>query len=49
MVSNDYKAGANRFTGRIVKVTIDVKPVTLGAGDQKLIRDAEAAADAAEE
>ena len=49
MVSNDYKAGATRFTGRIDKVTIAVKPAAMGAGDKKLVRDAEAAADAAAE
>jgi len=49
MVSNDYQPGNNRFTGTIVKVTIDVKPVTMGAGDQKRIQDAEAAVEAAEE
>jgi arylsulfatase len=48
-VSNDYQPGESHFTGRIVKVTIDVKPTTMGAGDQKLIKDAEAAAEAAEE
>jgi arylsulfatase A-like enzyme len=49
MVSNDYVPGKNRFTGRIVKVTVDVKPIAMGAGDQKLIKDAEAAAESAEE
>jgi arylsulfatase len=49
MVSNDYQPGTNRFTGRIVKVTIDVKPATLGAADQKKVDDANAAADAANE
>ena len=49
MVSNDYQPGKNSFTGRILKVTIDVKPTTMGAGDKKLVEDAEAAAAAAEE
>jgi arylsulfatase len=49
MVSTDYEPGKNRFTGRIVKVTIEVKPMAMGAGDKKLIKDAEAAAEAAEE
>ena len=49
MVSSDYQPGNNRFTGTIAKVTIEVKPATMGAGDQKLIKDAEAAAEAAEE
>jgi arylsulfatase len=48
-VSNDYKEGDNRFTGRIVKVTVDVKPFGLSAADKKAIEDAEAAAVAAEE
>jgi arylsulfatase len=48
-VSNDYKEGDNRFTGRIVKVTVDVKPSGLSAADKKAIEDAEAAAAAAEE
>ena len=48
-VSNDYKPGDNQFTGKIVKVTIDVKPAKLSAEDQKKADDAKAAADAAQE
>jgi len=48
-VSNDYKEGDNRFTGRIVKVTVDVKPSGLSAADKKAMEDAEEAAAAAEE
>jgi arylsulfatase len=48
-VSNDYRPDNSRFTGRIVKVTIDVKPMTMGAGDKKMVDDAEAASDAANE
>jgi arylsulfatase len=48
MVSNDYQPGVNHFTGRIVKVTVDVKPAAMGAGGKKLVREAEAAAEAAE-
>ncbi len=33
-VTEDYKAGDNQFTGRIYKVTIDVKPVGAGIKDQ---------------
>jgi len=47
-VSNDYRPETSRFTGRIVKVTIDVKPVSMGAGGKKLIEDRKAAAEAAE-
>ena len=39
-VSNDYKQGDNKFTGRIVKVTIDVKPSQLSPADQKAVDDA---------
>jgi arylsulfatase len=41
MVSNDYKAGENKFTGKIVKVTIDTKPLNLSATDKKAVEDAE--------
>jgi arylsulfatase A-like enzyme len=40
-VSNDYKQGDNRFTGKIVKVTIDVRPSQLSAADQKAVEDGE--------
>ena len=43
-VSNDYKQGDNKFTGRIVKVTIDVKPSRLAPADQKAVGDAGEAA-----
>jgi arylsulfatase len=43
-VSNDYKQGDNKFTGKIVKVTIDVKPSQLSAADEKAVEDAEDAA-----
>ena len=41
MVSNDYKPGENKFTGKIVKVTIDTKPSNLSATDKKAVEDAE--------
>lgn len=43
-VSNDYKQGDNKFTGKIVKVTIDTKPSNLSAADEKAVEDAEEAA-----
>ena len=36
-VSTDYKQGDNKFTGKIVKVTIDVKPSELSAADKKAV------------
>jgi arylsulfatase len=41
MVSNDYKPGENRFTGKIEKVTVDTKPSNLSAADQKTVETAE--------
>jgi len=41
MVSNDYKPGENKFTGKIVKVTIDTQPPNLSASDKKSVEDAE--------
>jgi arylsulfatase len=41
MVSTDYKPGENKFTGKIVKVTIDTKPSNLSAADKKAVEDAE--------
>jgi hypothetical protein len=41
MVSNDYKAGENKFTGKIVKVTIDTKPSNLSETDKKTVEAAE--------
>ena len=43
-VSNDYKQRDNKFTGKIVKVTIDVKPSQMSAEDKKAVEDAEDAA-----
>jgi len=43
-VSNDYKQGDNKFTGKIEKVTIDTKPSNLSAVDKKTVKDAEEAA-----
>src|SRR5213083_2580329 len=41
MVSNDYKPGENKFTGKIVKVTVDTKPSNLSAADKKTVETAE--------
>ncbi len=41
---SDYRQGDNKFTGRIVKVTIDVKPSTMSAEDKKAVEDAQDAA-----
>jgi hypothetical protein len=38
-VSDDYKEGDNKFTGKIHKVLIEVGPVKLGAVDQKKLKD----------
>jgi arylsulfatase A-like enzyme len=40
-VSNDYKQSDNKFTGKIIKVTIDTKPSNLSAADKKAVQDAE--------
>ena len=40
MVSNDYQPGKNKFTGKIVSVTIDIKPSDLSATDKKQVEDA---------
>jgi arylsulfatase len=40
-VSNDYKQGDNKFTGKIIKVTIDTKPSNLNTADKKAVEDAE--------
>jgi arylsulfatase len=40
-VSNDYKQGDNKFTGKIDKVTIDTKPSNLSPADKKAVEDAE--------
>jgi hypothetical protein len=48
-VTDDYKEGDNKFTGKIQKVVIEVGPIKLGAADQKKLRDmAEKAARAVE-
>ncbi len=41
MVSNDYKPGESKFTGKIEKVTIDTKPSNLSADDKKTVETAE--------
>ena len=41
MVSNDYKLGENKFTGKIEKVTVDTKPSNLSAADKKTVESAE--------
>jgi arylsulfatase len=41
MVSNDYKPGENKFTGKIEKVAIDTKPSNLSATDKKTVEAAE--------
>ena len=38
-VSNDYKQGDNKFTGKIFKVTIDAKPSKLSPSDEKAVED----------
>jgi arylsulfatase len=38
-VSNDYKQGDNRFSGKIFKVTIDLQPSKLSASDEKALED----------
>jgi hypothetical protein len=38
-VSNDYKERDNKFSGTIKKITVDVKPLNLGAKDKKEIDD----------
>jgi arylsulfatase A-like enzyme len=40
-VSNDYKQGDNKFTGKIINVTIDTKPSNLSAADKKAVEAAE--------
>ena len=41
MVSNDYNPGENKFTGKIISVTIDTKPSNLSAADEKAVEDGE--------
>jgi arylsulfatase A-like enzyme len=38
-VSNDYRPEASKFTGKILKVTIDVKPSALSPADKKALED----------
>ena len=40
-VSDDYKQGDNKFTGKIAKVTIDLSPSKLSAADEKKVEEAE--------
>jgi hypothetical protein len=47
-VSDDYKEGDNKFTGKIHKVVIEVGPLKLGAADKEGLRKAEAVRRAAE-
>ena len=47
-VTDDYKQGDNKFTGKIQKVVIEVGPVKLGAADQEQLQRAHAARKAAE-
>lgn len=48
-VSTDYKQGDNKFTGKIVNVTIDTKPDNLSEVDKKAVDDGQQAAAAAHE
>ncbi len=43
-VSNAYKPLDNKFTGKIVKVTVDVKPSQMSAEEKKTVEDAQDAA-----
>ena len=47
-MTDDYKAGDNKFTGQIKKVVIEVGPVKLGAADQEKLRRAKTAITLAE-
>jgi hypothetical protein len=49
MVPNDYKPGENRFTGKIIKVTIDATPSNLSEADKKSVEAAEAVAETIED
>jgi hypothetical protein len=40
-VSDDYKAGDNKFTGKIHKVVVKVGPVKVGAADREGLKKAE--------
>jgi arylsulfatase len=39
MVSNDYQPGENKFTGKIIHVTINTAPTNLSAADTKAVKD----------
>jgi arylsulfatase len=39
-VSDDYKQGDNKFTGKIAKVTIDLSPSKLSGADEKKVEEA---------
>ena len=43
-VSNDYKEGDNKFTGKIVKITIETKPPNLTAEAKAAVSEGELAA-----
>jgi len=47
-VTDDYEEGANKFTGKILKVVIDVMPVKLGAADAEQLQKAKLVRRAAE-
>src|SRR5204863_2917076 len=49
VVSNDYKPGENKFTGKIIKVTIDTQPSNLSEADKKSVEAAEAVAETIED
>ena len=40
-VSNDYKQGDNKFTGKIHKVTVNTGPSGLSANDEKAVEETE--------
>jgi hypothetical protein len=48
-VSDDYKQGDNKFTGKIDKVTIDLSPSKLSDADEKKVEETGEAAAAIEE
>ena len=48
-VSDDYQQGDNRFTGKIVKVTVDTKPSGLSKADETAVEDADEAAAVSED
>ena len=37
-VTDDYKEGDNKFTGKIHKVIVEVGPLKIGAADQEELR-----------